>query len=79
MFVLVALLSTVATAGTSPTVRRIANRMIYGCCVAALGADQFKGFSLSVDVSLITPVFLRSVRSSGDRKFCSQLQKNLPS
>ena len=36
VFVLVALLSTVATTGTSLTVRRIANRAIYCCCIAAL-------------------------------------------
>jgi hypothetical protein len=36
VFVLVALLSVVATLNASPTVRRIVNRVIYGCCVAAL-------------------------------------------
>jgi hypothetical protein len=36
VFVLVAFLLTVATASASPTVRRIANWVIYGSCVAAL-------------------------------------------
>jgi hypothetical protein len=36
VFVLVALLSVVATLNASPTVRRIVNRVIYGSCVAAL-------------------------------------------
>jgi hypothetical protein len=35
-FVLIALLSTVATLNASPTVRQIANGVIYGSCVAAL-------------------------------------------
>jgi hypothetical protein len=34
-FVLMAFLSTVATLSAPPTGRRIANRVIYGCCVAA--------------------------------------------
>jgi len=37
-FVLIALLSTIATLNTGPTVRRIANGVIYGSCVAALVA-----------------------------------------
>ena len=36
VFVLVALLSVVATLNASPTVRWIVNRVIYGSCVAAL-------------------------------------------
>ena len=36
VFVLVAFLLTVATTGTSLRVRRVANRIIYGSCVAAL-------------------------------------------
>ena len=35
-FVLVALLTIVATLNAGPTVRRLANRVIYGSCVAAL-------------------------------------------
>jgi hypothetical protein len=35
-FVLVAFLSVVATLSAPPTVRRIANGVIYGCCVAAV-------------------------------------------
>jgi hypothetical protein len=35
-FVVAAFLSVVATLSTPPTVRRIANVVIYGCCVAAL-------------------------------------------
>ena len=36
VFVLGAFLLTVATTSASPAVRRIANRVIYGSCVAAL-------------------------------------------
>jgi hypothetical protein len=36
--VLVAFLSTVATMSAAPRVRRITNRVIYGCCVAALAS-----------------------------------------
>jgi hypothetical protein len=35
-FVLLALLFVVTTLNASPTVRRIANRVVYGSCVAAL-------------------------------------------
>jgi hypothetical protein len=35
-FVLAAFLSVVATLSTPPTDRRMANGVIYGCCVAAL-------------------------------------------
>ena len=35
-FVLVALVTIVATLNAGPTVRRLANRVIYGSCVAAL-------------------------------------------
>jgi hypothetical protein len=35
-FVLAAFLSVVATLSAPPTVRRMANGVIYGCCVAAL-------------------------------------------
>jgi hypothetical protein len=35
-FVLVAFLSVVATLSAPPNVRRMANGVIYGCCVAAL-------------------------------------------
>ena len=35
-FVLTAFLSVVATLSAPPTVRRMANGVVYGCCVAAL-------------------------------------------
>ena len=35
-FLILAFLSTVATGNAGPRVRRIANRVIYGSCVAAL-------------------------------------------
>jgi hypothetical protein len=35
-FLMVALLAAVATLNAPPRVRRIANGVIYGCCVAAL-------------------------------------------
>ena len=37
-FLMVAFLAAVATVEARPTVRRIANRVIYGCCVAALAS-----------------------------------------
>jgi hypothetical protein len=37
-FLIVALLAAVATLNASPRARRIANRVIYGSCAAALGS-----------------------------------------
>jgi hypothetical protein len=38
IFVLVAFATAFVTMGASPTVRRITNWVIYGCCIAALAS-----------------------------------------
>ena len=43
-FVLAAFLSAVATLSAAPTVRRMANGVIYGCCVAALVSVLLAGW-----------------------------------
>jgi hypothetical protein len=43
-FVLAAFLCVVATLSAPPTVRRMANGLIYGCCVAALVSAMVAGW-----------------------------------
>ena len=45
-FLMVAFLAAVATVEARPTVRRIANWVIYGCCVAALVSVLLAAWSL---------------------------------